>query len=278
MNKLITKVTLLCSFGLMLGCSQKPLKMKPVHDNLYSTLWLQSSAESKAHSYQAYSAAQNHLLLAINDVTWTASLEQAAGFENLPAAIILDVDETILDNAQFQAKMVLDGVLYDDQEWDRWVALQAAPAIPGAVEFINRAVDLGVEVFYITNRDCRDRVGTTVVCPQKYDTIENLNKVGIKEVKADNVMLKYEKSDWLSEKQSRREEVVKAFRVLMLVGDDLGDFLPHVKNDISVSQRADLVEKYASRWGSQWIVLSNPTYGSWMSILKDNKNQYLNSY
>ena len=64
----------------------------------------------------------------------------------------------------------------------------------------------------------------------------------------------------------------------MLVGDDLGDFLPHVKKNISVSQRADLVDQYANRWGSQWIVLSNPTYGSWISILKGNKNQHLNSY
>ena len=278
MIKLITTVTFLCSIGLMLGCSHNALKINPVHDNLYSTLWLQASAESKAHSYQAYSVAQNHLLQAINDVSWTASLEQAAGFESLPTAIILDVDETILDNAQFQAKMVLDGVLYDDQEWDRWVALQTAPALPGAVAFINRAIDLGVEVFYITNRDCRDRVGTTVVCPQKYDTIENLKKVGIKGVKAANVMLKYEKSDWLSEKQSRREQVVKSNRVLMLIGDDLGDFLPHVKKNITVSQRADLVGQYAARWGKHWIVLVNPTYGSWMSTLSNNKLQHLNSY
>ena len=278
MIKLITTVTFLCSIGLMLGCSHNALKINPVHDNLYSTLWLQASAESKAHSYQAYSVAQNHLLQAINDVSWTASLEQAAGFESLPTAIILDVDETILDNAQFQAKMVLDGVLYDDQEWDRWVALQTAPALPGAVAFINRAIDLGVEVFYITNRDCRDRVGSTVVCPQKYDTIENLKKVGIKGVKAANVMLKYEKSDWLSEKQSRREQVVKSNRVLMLIGDDLGDFLPHVKKNITVSQRADLVGQYAARWGKHWIVLVNPTYGSWMSTLSNNKLQHLNSY
>jgi len=275
----ISKITIvLCIFSLLNACAHKSLKNKFAHDNFYSTLWLQTASESKALSYQAYNAAQSHLQQAINDLSWTAALQPAADFQNLPTAVILDVDETVLDNTQFQAKMVLDGVLYDDQEWDRWVALRSAPAVPGAVEFINRANRLGVEIFYITNRDCKKRPDDTSVCPQKADTISNLKSVGINGLRNENVMLKYEESHWLSEKQSRRDEIIENHRVLMLVGDDLGDFLPHVKKDTSIHERDLLVKQHESLWGSKWIVLSNPTYGSWMSILEDDQNQYLQGY
>lgn len=278
MNNLNKTTIVLCTLSLLNACSNKTLNNKFTHDNFYSTLWLQTASESKALSYQAYNAAQSHLQQAINDLSWTASLAQTADFQTLPAAVIIDVDETILNNAQFQAKMVLDGVLYDDQEWDRWVALKSAPALPGAVEFINMASRLGVEMFYITNRDCRKRPDEKSQCPQKADTISNLKNVGIKGIKAENVMLKYEKSNWLSEKQSRRDEVIKSHRVLMLVGDDLGDFLPHVKQQATIRERNVLVKQHESLWGRKWIVLSNPTYGSWMSILDDDQSQYLQGY
>jgi len=278
MNRISQLVFFLCVSCLLSACAPKAIKMNPVHDNFYSTLWLQTASESKALAYQVYQSATRYLDEAVFDSSWTASLEQHGDYESLPTAVILDVDETVLDNARFQANMVLEGILYDEQEWDRWVSLASAPALPGAVEFINKANELGVEVFYITNRECYKRSSETAQCPQKVDTINNLRAVGIKEVKSHHVMLKYEHKDWLSEKLTRRNEVVKSYRVLMLLGDDLGDFLPHVKSNTSISERNRLVKQHAENWGSKWFILSNPTYGSWMNILGKNKRQHLKGF
>jgi acid phosphatase len=64
----------------------------------------------------------------------------------------------------------------------------------------------------------------------------------------------------------------------MLVGDDLGDFLPDVKKNITPLQRDALVSQYESCWGRTWYMLSNPTYGSWLRVLQDPKSDHLVGY
>lgn len=243
-----------------------------------STLWLQTASEYKANAIQAYSSAAHNIHQAIGDPSWTAALEQGPNYSSLPPAIILDIDETVIDNSQYQAQLIMDGVAFDPDSWDRWIAMRSAPPVPGAVDFINSVSAMGVAVFYITNRECKPRSEAGLPCPQETNTIENLLEVGIKAIKPENILLKREKPEWSSEKKSRREEVASRYRILMLFGDDLGDFLPDVKKNITPMQRDRLVDEYKDHWGVKWFVFSNPVYGSWMRVLSDPKSSHLRGY
>jgi acid phosphatase len=248
------------------------------NNNLNSTLWMQTSSEYKATSIQTYNMAKINIDIALNDTDWTAALEQTGNYSVLPPAVIMDIDETILDNSKYQAKSVIEGAEFNPQTWDDWVSLKNAPAIPGAVDFISFMKEKNVEVIFITNRECKPREDGSTLCPQEQDTIDNLAKVGITGVKPDNILLKKKQSNWSSEKKSRREAIVTKFRILMLFGDDLGDFLPNVKKNITPHQRDDLVHQNKSNWGRKWYLLSNPTYGSWLRVLEEPKLKYLVGY
>lgn len=256
-------------------CSAKtPAETSVQHPNLNSTLWYQTSAEFRANSLQSYKMATLQLSALLADKSQTALLTQTSGYQQLPAAVIVDIDETILDNSATAASDVQRGFVgFDAAQWNQWVLAAKAPAVPGAVAFLNKAAELGIRVLFISNRECKG--DKTTACPQQDATINNLKAVGVTQVDAEHVWLKGEQADWTSEKESRRLIAQKQYRVIMLAGDDLGDFLPNVKKDITPEQRFALVEKYQDYWGGRWIMLANPTYGSWETILQAPKTQYL---
>ena len=254
------------------GCSTT------AHNNLNSTLWVQSSAEYRATSLQIYNMALKNIELALDGRSWPAAVERADENSSLPPAIVMDVDETVLDNSRYQANSVIERDQWKPETWDEWVALGQAGAVPGAVEFVRQMASRKIEVVYITNRECRKRDNSPLACPQEIDTIRNLRKVGIPDVRPENILLKGEESGWTSEKKSRREVASSKYRILMLFGDDLGDFLPNVKKNITPEDRAQLVDKFNNNWGSVWYMLPNPTYGSWMEILSEPRSEYFKSY
>ncbi len=274
----------LCLVSVLVAChtntrmQDNDKQVQSAHNNLNSTLWLQNSAEFKASALQTYNTAKNHLAASLADTGVSAALEQTSGFAGLPPAIILDVDETVLDNSPYQAQLIKNGKPFELQTWDSWVALRSAKAIPGAVELINEALRKGIRVIFLTNRECMQRTAAGGACPQKMDTLVNLRSVGINNVNIDDLMLKNEHVSWTSEKQSRRMTVAQKYRILMLFGDDLGDFLPHVKKDINHQQRAELVDKHKQRWGQTWYVFGNPTYGSWQRVLMGELKDHLDGY
>lgn len=266
-HSLLLGSLMLCSFTMQASS----------HDNMNSTLWYQSSAEFKASAIQTYQTAALQLPLAIADKNWTALTNQKENFQQLPPAIIVDIDETILDNSPVAAQSVLLNAGFDPKRWDQWVAMASAKAVPGAVSFVNKAEAAGVKVLYISNRECEKRAGVNDSCPQKADTLRNLKAVGIEKIDASQIWLKSEQPLWSSEKESRRLLAAKDFRILMSIGDDFGDFLPDVKKNITPEQRSTLVDTYQDYWGKKWFVLANPTYGSWQTILKQPNSQYLQS-
>lgn len=269
---LLTVVVLLLN-----GCSITARPKSASHNNLNSVLWVQTSAEYKANSLQAYNAAANIVDKARNDKSWTAILEQGSNFARLPPAVIMDIDETVLDNSQYQAQLVLDNGRFNPASWDQWLAMGAATAVPGAVPFINRIAEEGIAVYYISNRPCAAREGAAGACPQKQDTIDNMHKVGVHTVTLDQLMFQNEKPGWGSQKESRREAVAENYRVIMLFGDDLGDFLPFDKKNTSVAERDSLVRQYKENWGRKWFSLANPTYGSWLNILQEPRSSRLDA-
>jgi acid phosphatase len=265
-----------CQTNVPSSASNQVQEQPAAHNNFNSVLWYQTSAEFRANSIQTYRQATDLLSKAKNDNQWTVWPQANAA--NLPPAIIVDIDETILDNSPAAAQDILTNAAFSDASWDRWVSLAKADAVPGAVAFVNAAEAMGIKVLYISNRACSKRANTPSACPQKDDTLKNLQAVGIQQISAAQLWLKAEQPDWSSEKESRRQLAMQSYRVIMSVGDDFGDFLPNVKKNITPGQRAALVDQYQAHWGTKFFMLPNPTYGSWDTILDQPKQQYLRGF
>jgi 5'-nucleotidase (lipoprotein e(P4) family) len=212
----------------------------PAHAILNATLWMQSSAEYHASALQTYANAQRAL---------AAALAQSSG--GLPPAVILDLDETALDNTPFETRVIRKGITYDSAMWKQWTSEDIAPAIPGAVEFLKYAQSHGVRAFYITNRDLDEEPGTR----------RNLETLGFPlDASVDTLLMKGE-NGWTSDKSGRRDHVAQSHRVLLLVGDDLNDFAD--AREKSHAEREQLIAASAHEWGTRWFILPNPIYGSW---------------
>jgi len=219
-------------------------------DDLHNaTLWMQRSAERDALCRQSFALAAANLKRALADTTWSAVQEPSSARAELPPAVIVDVDETVLDNHWYEARLVRDGGHYERESWSAWCREEAATAIPGALQFCTLADALGVTVFYVTNR--RADVGPA--------TRSNLTALGFP--MADDGSTLLPRTD-ASDKTARREAVAAGHRLLLLIGDSGGDFHASLGGEVE-SSRAAVEERFADRWGESWIVLPNPMYGSW---------------
>lgn len=228
------------------------------HELLLATLWVQRAAEYDAVNRTVFAAATSQLEAALADPTWTAAVEQATrtDFGTLPPAIILDVDETVLSNVAYQARMILDDTSFGSSTWNPWCDEEKAMPLSGAVEFLRAAAARGIAVFYVTNRGAEVRDAT----------VENLRATGFPLSEQEQRVLTIDSTQgWGRDKTSRRTFVADRFRVLMAFGDNLGDFVDI--EPLDEPQRDEVVERYASWWGSRWFMLPNPMYGSWESEL-----------
>src|SRR5215510_4293174 len=125
----------------------------PPNDNLNAVLWMQRSVEYKANTLAVFALARYRLDQALADKNWTAApAEQKGDYKSLTPAVVLDVDETLLDNSGYQAWMVVNDKSFDPKTWTQFVKSETSPPIPGAVEFTQYADSKGVRVFYVTNR------------------------------------------------------------------------------------------------------------------------------
>lgn len=223
------------------------------HENLNAILWMQRALEYEATTLQAYRLAQRQLDAALTDPAWTAAIEQSGDAASLKPAVILDIDETVLDNSYYQAQRVLDGTPFSDETWDRWCEEARATAIAGALEFTRHAAERGVTVFYVSNRTKKVEAPTRV----------NLEAQGFPLAAGiDTVLTRGDRPEWsASAKGPRRAHIASEFRILLLVGDDLGDFVTDASG--TPDARRVRTEPYSEWWGVRWIMLPNPTYGSW---------------
>lgn len=244
------------------GSSQTLTETSSLPDNktTQATLWVQNAAEYQAITRQAYAVALRNLSLPLEDSFWTASLpqEENENYMKLPPAIILDIDETVLDNSPFQARMIKQDKTFNIEDWNAWCNEAKAEAVPGALEFTQYAAEQGITIFYISNRSFEVEEATR----------KNMIKLGFPvSKKMDNIMMNGEEPGWNSSKIERRNQVEENYRVIMMFGDDLNDFLP--AKDITQNKRAEFVEEYSDYFGRKWFVLPNPIYGSWEQALTD---------
>lgn len=231
--------------------------------NLHSTLWTQTAVEYGGLTRSAYQLASVMLERGLQDSTWTASLEQAEqgpdAFRDLPPAVVLDVDETVLDNSAYQARLIEQNKTYDSASWNAWCREEAAAAVPGALAFTQAAAAQGVQVIYLTNRDAEVEAATRA----------NLEALGFpidETTVADAVLTQEERPGW-DPKGPRRAWVAERFRMVLLLGDNLGDFASGA--EASLAERESIADRYDRFWGTRWIVLPNPQYGSWEGALFD---------
>lgn len=214
-----------------------------------ATLWMQHSAEYRAICLQTYKIAKSALAENIK-----------AKQTDKPAAVVLDIDETVLDNSYYEAYMAADGTSFSDSTWAIWTAKADATEVPGAIDFLKYAQSLGVEIIFVSNR-----------YPEELEaTMDNMKKLGFPEVPAENFLMK--EKDASSCKKERREKVSEKYEIVMLVGDNLGDHSEIFDERKTKGDMLEETDEIIDLLGSRYIVLPNPTYGTWEKpILADKE-------
>lgn len=232
----------------------------PQERTLDANVYMQTSAEYRAVCVQTYNWAAERLLQKLANLDDTAK----------PPAVVMDLDETVIDNAGFQSYLDREKLTYSDEIWEKWESgfPNDVKLIPGAKNFIERAEALGVTVIYLSNRLHKHRE----------TTIRALTNVGLSTEGIDQRLLLKEDS---SNKTKRRALAAENHRIIMLVGDNLRDFSEDfvtpqrdfndpVNGEIAMKQRWEVVDRNAYRFGTDWIVLPNPVYGEWQKLLGSN--------
>lgn len=231
----------------------------PAHRGLDANLYMQTSAEYRACCLQAYNLALLRLKEAV----------AARGDRKL--AVVMDLDETVFDNAGFQAMQLRSNLAYDQRLWDMWEKENADQIglIPGAREFIAEAGKLDVAVVYLSNRNEKFRDSTK----------KALTRLGIPAKTESLLLLSSETSD----KTARRREVEKEYSVALCVGDNLRDFDEAFRCrklekktpeelEAAIRERKETTDKHRDAWGKKWIILPNPAYGEWMKPLGQGRS------
>ena len=259
-RNLIYFCLILCTFIDNIHATEKELDNSLQVQSMLSVLYAQSSAEYKASNIQTYANAKSALDRALNDPDWTAAIEQKENFKNKPPAIILDIDETVLNNIPFQARSIINGQSYPIG-WLEWMLEESSDAVAGVSDFLEYAKTKGVKIFYVTNR----------IAIAEDATRNNIKKLGLPLDTDRDVLLMKNENGWTSDKVSRRELVAKDYRILLLIGDQLGDFLSLDETTLELDSRKDLADTYKHMWGSKWFMITNPMYGRWEASIYNNE-------
>ncbi|KGN84304.1 5'-nucleotidase, lipoprotein e(P4) family [Porphyromonas sp. COT-290 OH860] len=219
--------------------ANKTLMSPTLGGKLYTSAWIQRSAEYKALCLQAYNIASLRL-----DAATAKPLQSG----QKPWAIVTDIDETILDNTPNAVHQALKGEDYTDASWDEWCDRAEADTLAGARDFFLRADKAGVKIFYISNRNEKNKAGT----------LRNLKAFGFPQVVDSQLILRSTTSD----KTARRNYVLEQYNILMLIGDNLGDF-DHIFDSSNELERKAGLNRFVKEFGNRFIVLPNPNYGTW---------------
>lgn len=215
--------------------------------SLNAVLWQQTAGEYDALCYQAFNAAKLYL------ERGNFARNQASDVGE--PVIVMDLDETVIDNSAYNARLILDGKSFSENTWNQWVNEADAPLVPGAREFIQFAEENGFPIYYISNRS-EEMISAT---------IDNLQKHGIN-AEPNFILLKSESS----QKAERRRRVLQENNIVMLIGDNLADFENQFEEPLALSERNETVKKMSPLFGAKFIVLPNPMYGDWLRTLEND--------
>ena len=236
---------------LFCSCSNRLHTKTSKSDNqdhlLLSVLWFQRSAEMQAMFYQSYNFAKKSLLEKLKNCD-----------KRKPKAIVMDIDETVLDNSPVEALQIINNLPFSDSLWFSWIRKASAEALPGVVDFTRFSDSLGVEIFYVSNRKDKE---------EYLPTLNNLIEKDLPFADSLHIMLR---SD-ISSKEIRRKSIEEKYDILLFIGDNLADF-----DEVFDNRGDDLgfgaVKSNEKRFGTDFILLPNTMYGPWINsaIRKQN--------
>ena len=224
------------------GKAPNPTSEKPILFNeaqLYSVLWHQTAAEYHALLYQGYNLAKFKL---------EQDLQKP---HKKPPAIVLDLDETVLDNTAYNARSIFRKQQYPE-EFYTWIDAARGQALPGALEFLRYADDNGYQLFYITNRDEKTREGT----------LKNLQKLGFPQAEDSRLLMRQDTSS----KEPRREVIAAGHEIVLILGDNLLDF-SEIFEERTINGRFRTVDEQRAQFGDRFIIFPNSMHGEWLKVL-----------
>jgi 5'-nucleotidase (lipoprotein e(P4) family) len=210
-----------------------------MNGKLFTAMFQQRAAEYRALCLQGYNAAR----MRIDNYTKQS---------DKPLAIITDIDETILDNSPYAVHQAYNGKEYEPTSWYEWTDKSAADTMPGAAAFLKYVASKNIQVFYVTNREDRERTST----------LTNLKRFALPN--ADEIHL-YTKQN-TSSKEARRVQIMERYEVVVLLGDNLAD-LSTLFDKKTETERSNNVDALAGEFGKKLIVFPNANYGDWESSL-----------
>ncbi len=220
-------------------------------DKTQDSLWLMNQQSVLAVLYQQKSGEYRALCYQAMEMARLRLEEDSKRGQSLrPKAIILDIDETVLDNSPYQAECILKNKAYPAL-WTEWVLKSRAAAVPGVIKLLKYADRKGYAIFYVTNREEKE----------KKATLHNLDSLGIPAV-AENLLMKTSGSG----KEGRRNSIESRYQVVMYIGDNLNDFTDAFEKK-TPEQRMHITDSLSNLFGKRYIILPNPMYGDWESAL-----------
>jgi 5'-nucleotidase (lipoprotein e(P4) family) len=249
---LATVALAVAGYAFNTGHTQQPDAMRAAlgADNEYSlggVLFHQTAAEYRALSYQAYNLARQRF-----------DLDGKQNKKNkTPRAVVVDADETVIDNSPYQAMLAKTRQAYAADTWQAWCAKAEAKPLPGALEFLQYAHSKGARVFYVTNRRQEEKACTA----------ENLRKMGFPDVTDETLLVRADTSS----KEPRRQAIAQKRRIVLLIGDNLND-LAQVFERKPIAERKAAVDTLQAEFGTRFIVLPNAMYGDWESAVYGYQN------
>lgn len=222
---------------------------------LRALLWLRTSGEYQAICLQTFNTALRHVRGVVEN--------HPAGTGTKPLAVVMDLDETVLDTSGYSVYLLSQGLAHEERHWITWNQQNSDQIglVPGAKQFIKDVERDGVHVVFVSNRHDSGR-DVTVQILRKFDLATPTaldDPTGVKLLLRKNT----------SSKQSRRDIVNASYTVIALLGDNLNDFSDDFRSPTvkSIDGRRAMVQKHAAEWGSRWYVLPNPIYGYWTRFI-----------
>jgi 5'-nucleotidase (lipoprotein e(P4) family) len=216
----------------------KPISPSPSAPAVFSDglHWFRDSAEQQAIYLETYRDA--------------AQAARSLSYGLMPQSwgVILDVDETVLNNSEYMKRLATTGQKFDPRTWDAWVQARSATALPGAKLFIDSILDqLHGQIVLVTNR-------TQAQCDATEDNLRRTN-------------LRYSRilcdRSGDGDKNPRFHSIVNGesgaaapLNVLIWIGDNIRDF-----PDLDQKSPGDLAQ-----FGTRYFALPNPMYGSWQQV------------
>ncbi|WP_413722365.1 5'-nucleotidase, lipoprotein e(P4) family [Sodalis sp. RH23] len=213
-------------------------QQKLTEQTVFAVNWMQQSGEISALSYQAFNTAETAFI-------------QAKARPGLKKAVVVDLDETMIDNSAYAGWQIKHHQPFTDATWSKWNQAREAKALPGAVAFSHYVLEHGGRIFYVSNRAQADYTAT----------VDNLKALGFADVSPQTVLLK--PTGGSSNKVERFAAVEKqGYDIVVYVGDNLNDFSGETYHKLN-TQRRDFVNRHQEEFGRKYIVLPNPSYGDW---------------